>query len=302
MKFLSYNYQNESSYGVKVKKEEAAWDLKKLFKKFSSYQPNTLLEGIQATEYTFLEEVRKIVELAQADDNPNQYKVYLKDIEWLAPIPKPTKNILCAGHNYESHVKELGDQLATTPKDVIIFTKSPTTLVGDNATVPSHKEVTSQFDYEGELAIVISKPAKNILRPLALDYIFGYTILNDLTARDIQKKHNQFFLGKSLDQSAPMGPYLVTKDEVASPEAMTLVTKVNGEVRQNSATNDMLFRIDDLIVEISKIMTLEPGDIIATGTPAGVGSAMNPPQFLKTGDEIKVSITSIGTLTTKIGE
>ena len=168
--------------------------------------------------------------------------------------------------------------------------------------MPSHKDITDSLDFGGELAVVIAKPGKNILKPLVLDYIFGYTILNDITATDLQYKHGQFFLGKSLEKSAPVGPYLVTKDEVSSPESMSIVTKVNGEIKQNAMTSEMLFRIDDVLAEISKVVPLEAGDIIATGTPAGVGSAQKPPRFLQPGDEIKITVEGIGTLTTVIGD
>ena len=131
---------------------------------------------------------------------------------------------------------------------------------------------------------------------MAFDYVFGYTIANDLTARDLQQKHKQFFLGKSLEGTCPMGPYLVTKDELPDPQALTVVTKVNGEIRQNGSTKDMLFTVEDIIAIVSKYVTLEPGDVILTGTPAGVGKGMNPPQYLKAGDEVKISIEGIGTL------
>ncbi len=223
-------------------------------------------------------------------------------IIWRSPITRTPKNILCVGHNYEAHVNELGDELAKTPKDVLIFTKATTALAGNNEVVPSHKDITDSLDFGGELAVVIAKPGKNILKPLVLDYIFGYTILNDITATDLQYKHGQFFLGKSLEKSAPVGPYLVTKDEVSSPESMSIVTKVNGEIKQNAMTSEMLFRIDDVLAEISKVVPLEAGDIIATGTPAGVGSAQKPPRFLQPGDEIKITVEGIGTLTTVIGD
>ena len=192
--------------------------------------------------------------------------------------------------------------MAKTPKDVLIFTKATTALAGNNEVVPSHRNITDSLDFGGELAVVIAKPGKNILRPLVLDYIFGYTIMNDITATDLQYKHGQFFLGKSLEKSAPVGPYLVTKDEVGSPESMNIVTKVNGEIKQNAMTSEMLFRIDDILAEVSKIVPLEAGDIVATGTPAGVGSAQNPPKFLQSGDEIKITVEGIGTLTTVIGD
>lgn len=304
MKFLSFSYKDTELYGVKVKKEENVWDLIKIFNEFDSQEkiPTTLREAIEIYGVGFIEKVRKILTKVETLSNSSDYKIPLNEIIWRSPITKTPKNIICVGHNYPSHVDELGDKLAKTPKDILIFTKATTSLVGNNEVLPSHKEITSQLDYEGELALVIAKTGKNILKPLALDYVFGYTIMNDITAVDLQYKHGQFFLGKSLEKSAVVGPYLVTKDEVHSPESMNIVTKVNGQIRQNAMTSEMLFRIDDLMAEISKIIPLEAGDIIATGTPAGVGSAMNPAQYLKTGDKVNISIEGIGTLFSEIGE
>lgn len=304
MKFLSFNYEGLELYGVKVKKEEKAWDLIKIFKEFSNEEviPATLREAIEIYGVNFIEKVRKI--LSEVDKLPNkeQYKISLNSIIWRAPITRTPKNIFCVGHNYPSLIEEIEKESVKTPEDVVIFTKVATSISANNEVIPSHKELTSQLDYEGELAVVIAKPGKNIIKPLALDYVFGYTIMNDITANDIQYNRGQFFLGKSLEKSAVMGPYLVTKDEFYSPESMNIVTKVNGEIRQNAMTSEMLFRIDDLLVEISKVIPLEPADIISTGTPAGIGSAMKPPQYLKEGDEIKITIEGIGTLTTIIGE
>lgn len=201
---------------------------------------------------------------------------------------------MCVGKNYNDHAVEMGADKA--PEDMVVFTKSPTAIASDESTLSVHAEFTDSLDYEGELAIVIGKQGKNIPNAMAYDYVFGYTIANDITARDLQEKHKQYFLGKSLEGSCPMGPYLVTKDEIPDPHTLTIVTKVNGEVRQNGSTKDMMFTVSDIIEIISKSVTLEPGDVILTGTPAGVGKAMNPPKFLKAGDEVKVSIEGIGTL------
>ncbi len=182
------------------------------------------------------------------------------------------------------------------PEKLMIFTKSPTAIAADEQDLSVHADVTENLDYEGELAVVISKGGRNIPKQLAYDYVFGYTIANDVTARDVQTAHGQFFLGKSLDGSCPMGPYIVTKDEMPNPQNLSVVTKVNDDVRQNGNTESMIFKIDELIAEISRFVTLEPGDVILTGTPAGVGKGMKPPSFLKKGDTVKVSIEGIGTL------
>lgn len=256
MKFLSFSYNDKELYGVKVKREESAWNLIKVLEDFDNNEtiPQSLREAIEIYGVSFIEKVRKVLKLVEESSNANNYKVPFDKIIWRSPITRTPKNILCVGHNYEAHVNELGDELAKTPKDVLIFTKATTALAGNNEVVPSHKDITDSLDFGGELAVVIAKPGKNILKPLVLDYIFGYTILNDITATDLQYKHGQFFLGKSLEKSAPVGPYLVTKDEVSSPESMSIVTKVNGEIKQNAMTSEMLFRIDDVLAEISKVV------------------------------------------------
>ncbi|WPK12357.1 fumarylacetoacetate hydrolase family protein [Lysinibacillus louembei] len=295
MKLLSFKLNGQVKFGPKVKKEEAVWDvlaIQDALQVFPSF-PSTIIEGI-ALGFDFVEKTRKLVDAAQKSENAEQFKYTFNEIEWLAPIPRTPKNILCVGKNYRDHVQEMGGD--TAPEDIVVFTKAPTAIAADETTIPVHAEKTAMLDYEGELAIVIGKRGKDIPKGLAYDYIFGYTIANDLTARDLQEKHKQYFLGKSLDESCPMGPYLVSKDEIPDPQVLSIVTKVNGEVRQNGSTKDMLFNVADIISILSKYVTLEPGDIILTGTPAGVGKGMNPPAYLKAGDEVKVSIEGIGTL------
>lgn len=298
MKLLSFRYQEEERFGPKVKKEEAVWDVLAIQQELEVLPsfPATLIEGIpQGME--FVEQMRKLSEAAKASENPDQFKLSFSDIEWLAPISKTPKNVICVGKNYAEHIKEMGGD---GPVDLVVFTKAPHTIVADEQTVSVHSDLTDAYDYEGELAVVIGKPGKSIPKQMAYDYVFGYTIANDLTARDLQEKHQQFFLGKSLEGSCPMGPYLVTKDEIPQSQNLSIVTKVNDEVRQNGNTGDMIRRVDDLVSEISKYVPLEAGDVILTGTPSGVGKGYNPPKFLKAGDTIKVSIESIGTLVTHL--
>ena len=220
----------------------------------------------------------------------------VESLEFTSPI-KPNKNIFCIGKNYAAHAREFD---GTPPENMIVFTKAPTTVIGHGQSIPLHEEVTNELDYEGELAVVIGKKGKGISREEAEDYIFGYTILNDITARDLQARHQQFFLGKSLDGTCPIGPWIVTKDEAGNAADLEIQTKVNGEVRQHARTSLFLFPIDELIATLSKGMTLEPGDIIATGTPAGVGKGFKPPRYLKNGDVIEISVESIGTLVNKV--
>jgi 2-keto-4-pentenoate hydratase/2-oxohepta-3-ene-1,7-dioic acid hydratase in catechol pathway len=234
-----------------------------------------------------------------------------KDIEGnkvLAPIPVPRKNIFCVGKNYHEHAKEFSqsgfDTSATkgevAPTVPVVFTKAPTTVIADGDPVLSFSHVTSQLDYEVELAVIIGKAGRGISKSNALEHVWGYTIVNDVTARDLQQKHRQWFLGKSMDTFCPMGPWIVTADEVGDSANLNVRCWINGELRQDANTRDLIFDIPTIIETISSCMTLQPGDIIATGTPAGVGIGFNPPKFLKSGDEMRLSIDKLGTLTNRI--
>ncbi|KXH79757.1 fumarylacetoacetate hydrolase family protein [Sporosarcina sp. HYO08] len=294
MKILSFRFEGKTLFGPKVKREEAVWNVLSIAEAYDVPNfPQTIIEGV-AAGLDFVEQIRQLVERALADDNPNRFKHAFTDIEWLAPIPRTPKNILCVGKNYAEHAAEMGGDLP--PEKLMIFTKSPTTIAADQEDLPSHEEKTDSLDYEGELAVIISKKGRNIPKQLAYDYVFGYTIANDITARDIQTAHGQFFLGKSFDGACPMGPYIVTKDEIPNAHNLSIVTKVNDDVRQNDHTSSMVFKIDEIIEVVSRYVTLEPGDVVLTGTPAGVGKGMNPPAFIKKGDTVKVSIEGIGTL------
>jgi len=255
--------------------------------------PDTMLELLDQGQ-SAIDTVGKL--LAQASACP---QIPLAEIRLLAPIPRPRKNIFCIGKNYVEHAMEFDktqDVNVAVPKYPVIFTKPPTTVIGPNALINSHSQVTHELDYEVELAVVIGKKGTYISREQAADHIFGYTIINDVTARDLQKTHMQWFRGKGLDTCAPMGPYLVHKSAVANVENLPISLKVNGEIRQNSNTRDLVFKISELIATISAGLTLEPGDIIATGTPAGVGAGFKPPRFLKKGDQMELSIGEIGVL------
>ena len=295
MKFLSFRHEGHTSFGVKVKREEAAWNLKHVFADFAEgeFNPKTLLHGLQQNQTVdFQEQVRKAVVAAEDSGQAEQYKVPFSELEFLPPVT-PTNNVIAFGRNYKKHADELNNEV----QRLYVFTKAASSLTGDNSTIPNHQDITSELDYEGELGIVIGKAGEKIPKGLALDYVYGYTIINDITDRTAQNSHAQAFLSKSLTGGCPMGPYIVTKDELPTPEDVNIVTKVNNEIRQDGNTSEMILKIDELIEEISKYVALHPGDIIATGTPAGVGAGMNPPQFLQPGDEVKVTIDNIGTLT-----
>lgn len=261
--------------------------------------PSSLLECIKLGD-KFLHQANEIV--AWAKENPSTQYVYaLHDVRLLAPIPRPAKNIFCVGKNYVDHAIELGGN-SDIPQHLIVFSKVPTTVIGHEETVLRHADVTDELDYEGELAVVIGKRGKAIRKEEALDYVFGYTIINDVTARDLQERHQQYLLGKSLDTFCPMGPWIVHKSLIENPNKLEIETKVNGEIRQKASTEQFIFNVETIIETISRGITLEPGDIIATGTPAGVGKGMKPPRFLQAGDVVEITVEGIGTLRNKIGE
>jgi len=234
----------------------------------------------------------------------NEVKKYINDITFsnklndtdlLAPIPDPSK-IICLAFNYYDHARDAG----LTPSDEpVIFIKPRTALNHpfNDVVCPSFVE---RLDYEAELAVIIGKNTKNIEPGNAADYIFGYTILHDVSARDIQFKDKQFTRGKSIDTFAPCGPWITTKDEISDPQNLQIVTKVNGEIRQNSSSSKMVISIERIISSLSKVMTLEAGDIISTGTPAGVAMSMKEPKYLKNGDIVEITIENLGTIRNRI--
>ena len=207
-----------------------------------------------------------------------------------APIPRPARNVFCLGRNYKEHAAERG---AEAPPHPVYFTKAPETVVAPGAKV-IHHAVTKELDYEVELTVIIGKAGKDIPREEALSYVFGYTIINDVTARDLQKRHQQWFHGKSLDTFCPMGPVLVTADEIPDPQVLTVALRVNGETRQSSHTSKMIFPVAQCIEVLSQGFTVLPGDVIATGTPDGVGAASG--RFLKVGDEMEAEVELGGVL------
>jgi 2-keto-4-pentenoate hydratase/2-oxohepta-3-ene-1,7-dioic acid hydratase in catechol pathway len=234
----------------------------------------------------------------------DEVKKYLNDINFsnkinntdlLAPIPDPSK-IICLAFNYYDHARDAG---LTPSNEPVIFIKPRTTLNHpfNDIICPYFVE---RLDYEAELAVIIGKNTKDIEPENASDYIFGYTILHDVSARDIQFKDKQFTRGKSIDTFAPCGPWITTKDEINDPQNLQIVTKVNGEIRQNSSSSKMVISIEKIISSLSKVMTLEAGDIISTGTPAGVAMSMKEPKYLKSGDVVEISIENLGTIRNRI--
>jgi 2-keto-4-pentenoate hydratase/2-oxohepta-3-ene-1,7-dioic acid hydratase in catechol pathway len=220
-----------------------------------------------------------------------------------APIPRPTKNVFCVGRNYLSHVEEgarARNKKATVSNVPVFFTKPPTSVTGPYDDIPWDRAVTQQVDWEVELGVIIGVGGRNIPRSVALDHVFGYTVINDVTARDLQFSHVQFFKGKSLDGFCPMGPLVITADQFGDPQATPLTLRINGIVKQSGNTRDMIFPIDRLIESLSHGLTLEAGDILSTGTPDGVGFARSPPEFLQEGDVMVTEVEGIGRMRNRI--
>ncbi len=227
----------------------------------------------------------------------------MQDVRLHAPIPRPRKNVFCLGLNYVSHMKESSaarGRDAKVPEVPVIFSKTPTTVTGPYDAVPWDRAATEQVDYEAELGVVIGVGGKNIARARALDHVFGYTVINDVSARDVQLKHMQWFKGKSLDGFCPMGPHVVTSDEFGDPQSKRIQLRLNGETRQDANTKDMIFPVDVIIEWLSRGMTIEAGDIIATGTPAGVGLGRTPPEYMNDGDVMETEIEGIGLLRNRL--
>ena len=228
----------------------------------------------------------------------------MDEITILAPIPKPRKNIIGIGLNFTEHVAESARTLDTSkelPQKPIIFSKPPTAVTATNTNILLNPKLTQQLDWEVELAVVIGKKGKYVAKENALDYVFGYTVINDISARDCRRA-GQWIVSKGQDTFAPMGPILVTKDEIPNPHDLNLSLKVNGVEKQNANTKFMLFNINELIEDLSIVFTLEPGDIIATGTPSGVGAGRDPQEWLWDGDVVEATVEKIGTIVNTVKE
>lgn len=272
-------------------------------------EANTILSAADLEEETFTflpETINELIAmgdegllmlataLQKHKEDPLAQPYHLQDVVLTRPL-EVTKNIICVGNNYESHVPEVIKGLKKDqPDQPVFFSKPPTALIGPNETIRLHPSVTNEVDYEGELAVIIGKRGSHISEEEAWDYIFGYTIINDISARDIQRSGGQWFRAKSLDTFCPMGPAILLGEK--QQRHFEIQTSINGELRQAGSTDEMIFTIPQLISHWSQGITLEPGDIIATGTPAGVGMSFDPPRYLQEGDEIAITISDIGTL------
>ena len=229
------------------------------------------------------------------------YCVAMDNIELLAPIPRPRQNVICLGLNYQDHIAETAtEQEVKLPRSPVVFTKSANSVNGPYADIEIDINVSAKMDWEVELAVIIGKTGMSIPEHDAMDYVFGYTVLNDVTARDRQKWHKQFFIGKSYKGCCPMGPAIVSADEIEDPHNLNVYSRVNGELKQSSNTAHQIFSIAHVIAVLSQGMELEAGDIIATGTPSGVGYARTPPEYLMPGDVVECEVEQIGKITNTI--
>ena len=298
MKFVTYEIEHKRRLGVINRDGTWIYPLRSLDMDYKTMQE--LIEGISESEKQLLEYV--------SGQDPYKIKgaVPAEEAILLAPIPHPVQDVICLGINYMAHAEESArykkEAFGGERPFAVYFSKRVSEATGTGAEIPSHKELVQDLDYEAELAVIIGKDAKNVPVSEVKNYIFGYTVINDVSARTLQTRHKQWYFGKSLDGFLPMGPCIVTAEEFPYPPRLSIQSRVNGELRQDSSTELMIFGIDHVVSELSAGMTLTAGTIIATGTPAGVGMGFDPPRFLKPGDVVECSIEGIGTLVNRVSE
>ncbi len=288
MRYLTFSLPGESTHRVGVIDGDRIVELPEF---------PSLLALIQAGTEAWRRVANTITRAAGLKGLPH------RDVRWHAPIPRPTKNVFCLGRNYAGHVKEAVQargQEFKLPAHPIFFTKPPTSVVGPHDDIVWNRSVTQQVDWEAELGVIIGVGGKNISRDAAMSHVFGYTVINDVSARDLQSAHLQFFKGKSLDTFCPMGPVIVTADEFGDPQRKAVTLRVNGVEKQHGSTADMIFQIDQTIEVLSRGCTLEAGDIISTGTPDGVGMGRTPQEWLQVGDVMETEVEGIGVLRNRV--
>jgi 2-keto-4-pentenoate hydratase/2-oxohepta-3-ene-1,7-dioic acid hydratase in catechol pathway len=303
MRYATFSLPADPSERLGLARGDTVVDVRTLVSdKTNGGLPRTLPELIQQGRSAW-DRIARLVNEALQHDLPGAAVHRAADVRWHAPIRRPHKNIICLGLNYLSHAKESArarGREMKIPEAPVFFTKSPTSVNGPFDPVPWDPAVTTQVDYEAELGVVIGMSGKDIPRERALEHVFGYTVINDVSARDVQQRHLQWFKGKSLDGFCPMGPVVVTADEFGDPQTKRIALRVNGVEKQHSTTADMIFSVDAIIEALSQGMTIEPGDVIATGTPEGVGLGRTPPEFLTNGDIVETEVEGIGVLRNRI--
>lgn len=301
MKLLTYTYEN-SQPRLGFLHNNLVIDMED-FGEISNFPLPTDMLDLIDLGYEIIEEITEMVKETREIDF-EQIGYEFNEVEIMAPIQRPRKNIIGIGLNYTEHVAESARTLDTTgklPQKPIIFSKPPTTVTGTKTNILMNPKLTQQLDWEVELAVIIGKKGKYVPKKDALDYVFGYTVINDISARDCRRE-GQWIVSKGQDTFAPMGPFLVTKDEIPNPHNLNLSLKLNGVEKQNSNTQFLLFNINDLIEDLSTVFTLEPGDIIATGTPSGVGAGRSPQEWMWDGDVIEATVEGIGTIINTVKE
>lgn len=299
MKFITFRRDNHMHAGV-VLDRERVFDLAAAARDAKvDTDTSSLLEIIRGGDAA-IGEIRSLVAKAETF----RHAIHpLASVKLTAPLPHPLRNVFCVGRNYIDHVAEGAKALGTSgdaPTVPQFFTKATHAVIGPDEDVRMDAKVSAKLDYEVELGVVIGKPGRDIAPAAVWGHIFGYTIVNDVSARDLQRSHGQWFKGKSLDTTCPIGPCIVERADIADPTALELSITVNGEERQRAHVSQMIFDIPRIVSDLSAGMTLEAGDIIATGTPSGVGFAMDPPKWLKDGDEMICTISQIGALRNRI--
>ena len=296
MRLVTYEIEHKSGLGVISRDGRWIYPLASLDMDYKTMQD--LIENISDSE-------KQLLDYASGQE---PYKIRgaapIDEVRLQAPIPYPRQDVICLGINYMAHAEESArykkEEFGGERPYAIYFSKRVNKATAPGEGIPSHKNIVNDLDYEAELAVIIGKRAANVPAEEVRDHIFGYTIINDVSARTLQTQHKQWYFGKSLDGFLPMGPCISTVDELAYPPHVQVQSRVNGELRQDSNTELLIFDIDHIVSELSQGMTLQPGTIIATGTPAGVGMGFNPPKFLKPGDVVECTIEGIGTIANQV--
>ena len=296
MKLVTYEIQKKERVGFLSGDEQWVYPITCMGLEYAN-----MLELIQECSDS---ELQLMEHISEGRNREALGAVSIDEVKLLAPIPNPTRDIICLGINYMAHAEESARYKEETfggeSQYAVYFSKRVDNAVADGEGIPSHSHIVDSLDYEAELAVIIRKDAFQIQPEAVKEYLFGYTIMNDVSARNIQTNHKQWYFGKSLDGFAPMGPCITTVDSLDYPPKLKIQSKVNGELRQDSNTELMIFGIDHVVSELSQGMTLKAGTIISTGTPAGVGMGFTPPKFLVPGDEVECFVEGIGKITNKV--
>ena len=296
MRLVTYEIEHREGLGVMSRDGKWIFPLRSMDMDYKTMQ--RLIENISESE-------KQLLEYMSSQD---PYKIRgaapIEEVKLLAPIPHPRQDVICLGINYMDHAEESArfkkEEFNGERPYAVYFSKRVNQAVNPGDGIPSHSDIVKDLDYEAEMAVIIGKEASHVPENQVKDYIFGYTIINDVSARTIQNRHKQWYFGKSLDGFLPMGPCIATVDELEFPPKVQVQSRVNGELRQNENTSRLLFGVAYIVSELSQGMTLKPGTIIATGTPAGVGMGFNPPKFLKPGDVVECSVEGIGSITNPV--